>query len=80
MELYPIRLGITIGLLWSIVILILSFMREFKYSKMMINFISKLYPKCNYNNIYICMVSGFIDGFIWGILIGVIYNNLPINH
>ena len=80
MDIYPIRLGISFGLIWSICIFILSTFNDFDYSKVIFNIISKMYPKCNLNNISSCLLFGFLDGFIWGVLIGSFYKYLPINY
>ena len=79
MEIYPIRLGITFGIVWLILIMVLSMFKDFEYSRFVMNIMGKIYPKCD-NNIFMCMLFGFIDGFTWGVLIGFIYNTLKINY
>tara|TARA_Y100000385_G_C12643849_1_gene446577 strand:+ start:285 stop:527 length:243 start_codon:yes stop_codon:yes gene_type:complete len=80
MDIYPIRLGVTFGLIYFLFILVLSKIDKLDYSKLVFSFISKMYPNCNIDNITTCLLFGFIDGFIIGIVIGYLYKYLPINY
>ena len=80
---FPVRLGITIGILWSISLFIFTFLQEGNYAPLFFKMISEAYPGCNNKtllNRLICALLGFIDGFIGGCIIALLYNNINISY
>ena len=82
MQLYPIRLGITIGILWGVSMLLLALFTGREYGSVIFKLISKVYIGCSQKNILsklVCGLYGFIDGFITGALIALLYNFIAID-
>lgn len=82
-KIYVIRLGLTIGILCGLSIFLLTFLADKKYGVLFFKIIQDAYPGCNNKDLtgkLICGLMGFLDGFIGGLLIGIIYNNLNINY
>jgi hypothetical protein len=82
MKISPIRLGVTLGIIWGGSILILAFVTNRQYGSLLFNIISDVYIGCSKKNVitkFICGGLAFIDAFIGGVLIAVLYNYLPIN-
>ena len=80
---FPVRLGITIGILWSISLFIFSFIQDSNYAPLFFKMISQAYPGCSNKTIknrLICALFGFLDGFIGGCIIALLYNNININY
>ena len=81
MEIFPIRLGITLGIIWGTSIFLLSLFSNKKYGLLIFNSIADIYIGCSQKNLFsklLCGILGFLDAFIGGILIGTIYNNIKI--
>ena len=81
MKLYPIRLGLTIGIIWGISMILLAFITDKKFGSLLFNIISQVYIGCSQKNIFsklLCGFFGFLDGFIAGVLIALLYNYLNI--
>ena len=77
----PVRLGVTLGVIWSLSVLLLSVMASYKWGSLFFRSIEDVYLGCSNKTVrgqIWCTVLGFADGFIAGCLIGVLYNNLPI--
>ena len=81
MKLYPIRLGITIGIFWGVSMILLALFTGKQYGSVFFKLISQVYIGCSQQNILsklVCGLYGFIDGFITGALIALLYNYLTI--
>jgi len=82
-KIYPVRLGLTIGILWSVIIFLFALLVNKKIELLFFKSIQELYPGCSSETIfgpYICGLMGFLDGFMGGLLIGLLYNNISINY
>jgi len=78
---YPIRLGITLGIIWGFTMLIFSLITN-NYGISMFNALAEVYLGCSKKNLFsklLCGLWGFADAFILGILIGYIYNYIRID-
>ena len=81
MEVYPIRLGVTIGIVWGTCMLLLAVFANKGYGMSLFSAITKLYIGCGQKDFFsklLCGVLGFLDGFVGGWLVGEIYNRLPL--
>ena len=78
MKIYPLRLGITLGIIWGASVISLALVSSKNYGSFAFKLIKNLYTGCSKNNILLCGFLGFIDAFIGGVLIGFIYNNINI--
>lgn len=82
-KIYALRLGLTIGILCGLTILLLILIADKNYGELFFKILEGAYPGCNRKNLLgklMCVFMGFLDGFIGGILIGLIYNNLNIKY
>ena len=82
MKLYPIRLGVTIGIIWGVSMILLALFTGKQYGSVLFKLVSQVYIGCSQKNILsklICGLYGFIDGFITGALIALIYNYITID-
>ena len=82
-DIYVVRLVLTIGLLYGISILLLLLIADKNYGVLFFKILEGAYPGCNRKDLrgkLMCGLMGFVDGFVGGILIGLIYNNLRINY
>lgn len=82
-KIYVLRLGLTIGILYGVTILLLVLLADKNYGVLFFKILEGAYPGCNRKDLagkLMCGYMGFLDGFIGGILIGFIYNNLNINY
>ena len=82
-EIYTVRLGLTIGLLFGISIFLLVVLVDKNYGVLFFKMLEGVYPGCSRKDLFgkmMCGLMGFLDGFIGGILIGLIYNNLRIKY
>ena len=53
------------------------------YGLTMFKMLEEGYPGCKNNDlkgVATCTVFGFFDGFIFGVLVALLYNNIPINY
>ena len=83
---HSVRLGVTLGLIWSLTVFVLSVVDTGKMGFMHIgqaffDGIAGIYPGCKSKTMggrVLCAVMAFADVFTLGVLIGVIYNALPI--
>ena len=83
MPIYPIRLGITLGIIWGFCVLSLAFLANKEYGMPLFHMISQVYVGCSQKDTlskFICGIMGFIDAFIFGIIIGYLYNFLSIKY
>ena len=81
MKLYPIRLGLTIGIIWGVSMILLAFLTDKKFGSLLFNLISQIYIGCSQKSILsklFCGFLGFLDGFIAGVLIALLYNYMTI--
>lgn len=82
-EIYVIRLGLTLGLIFGISIFLLVLLAHKNYGILFFKILEGAYPGCSRDNLlgkFLCGFMGFLDGFLGGILIGYLYNNLKINY
>ena len=82
-DIYVFRLGLTIGLLCGLSILLLVLLADKNYGVLFFKILEGAYPGCNRKDLkgkLMCGLMGFLDGFVGGILIGLIYNNININY
>ena len=64
-------------------ILLLVLFADKNYGVLFFKILEEAYPGCNRKDVVgklMCGLMGFLDGFIGGILIGLIYNNLNIKY
>jgi hypothetical protein len=81
MKIYPIRLGLTLGIIWGVSMILLAFISNKNFGSLFFNSISQIYIGCSKKNIFsklFCGFLGFLDAFIGGILIALLYNSIPI--
>lgn len=79
-KIHSIKLGLTLGIIFGISIFIFSLFTNENYGYVFFNILKNVYPGCSdetFGNQLMCGVMGFLDGFIGGFLIGVIYNHIP---
>lgn len=82
-HIYTIRLGVVIGIICSFAVFLISLLSQKNYGLTMFKMLEEGYPGCRNNDakgITICTIFGFFDGFIFGVLIALLYNNIPINY
>ena len=82
-KIYVLRLGLTIGILCGVTILLLVLLADKNYGVLFFKILEGAYPGCNRKDLLgklMCGLMGFLDGFVGGILIGLIYNNLNIKY
>jgi hypothetical protein len=82
-DIYVVRLGLTLGLIWGISIYLLSLLVDKNYGVLFFKILEDAYPGCSRKTCYgklICGSMGFLDGFLGGILIGILYNNINIKY
>ena len=80
-KIHSIKLGITLGIIVGLSVFIFSLIVNEKNGYLFFNLIKNVYPGCSnktFGNQLMCGVMGFLDGFVGGFLIGVIYNNIPL--
>jgi hypothetical protein len=83
---HSVRLGVTLGLIWSLTVFVLSVVdtsviKSLRYGGDFFDGIASIYPACKSKTMggrVLCAVMAFADVFTLGVLIGVIYNALPI--
>ena len=66
MEIYPIRLGLTLGIIWGVSMILLAFLTDKKFGSLIFNLISQVYIGCSQKNMFsklFCGFLGFLDGF-----------------
>ena len=81
MEMHPIRLGVTLGIVWGSCMLLLALFAGENYGISFLSAMSKLYIGCGQESLFsklLCGVLGFLDAFVGGWLVGEVYNRLPI--
>ena len=82
-EIYTVRLGLTIGLLCGISIFLLVLLAEKNYGVLFFKMLEGSYPGCSRKDLFgkvMCGLMGFLDGFVGGVLIALIYNNISIKY
>lgn len=82
-HIFTLRLGVTIGIIVSLTVLLFSFLQDVNYAPLLFKMISQVYPGCSNKTLFnrlICALFGFIDGFIGGCIIALLYNNININY
>ena len=80
---HPVRLGITIGLIWGLSVVLLALLAKYSYASLFFRMVQEVYAGCDHKTclgIFICALFGFVDGFIGGALVGLIYNWLPVDY
>ena len=80
---HPVRLGVTIGLIWCIAVVLLALVAKYSYAPLFFRLVQEMYIGCGFKtclNVLVCALFGFADGFIGGALVGLIYNWLPIDY
>jgi|TARA_A200000113_G_scaffold202688_1_gene197283 hypothetical protein len=78
---HSLKLGLTLGILIGVSFFFLSFIVNKKYGVVFFNMLKNVYPGCSnktLGNKLMCGLLGFLDGFVGGYLIGVIYNHIPL--
>lgn len=81
MEFYPIRLGLTLGIIWGSSMLILAFLHNKTYGSVLFGMMSNLYLGCHRDNILgklTCGLLAFLDAFFGGFIFAHLYNYLPL--
>ncbi len=81
-KIYSVRLGLTIGILWGLSVFLLALISDDNNS-LFFKMIESGYPGCNRETIngkLICGLMGFLDGFVGGLIIGLLYNNINIKY
>lgn len=76
---HTVRLGLTLGIIWGINMLLLSFVSRVNYGGVIFRAMQNAYPGCSNKNIegqLLCLIMGCLDGFSLGIIIGLVYNGL----
>lgn len=76
-----VRLGLTIGLVYGILLWLLALLTKESYGGLMFRLLEGVYPGCNRKTQWgklLCGGMAFLDGFIGGVLFGIVYNILPI--
>lgn len=76
---HSVRLGLTLGIIWGTVVLFLSILCNKNYGSAIFKVLKNIYPGCNNGSLFgrfTCGFLGFVDAFMLGFLIGIIYNNL----
>ena len=77
----PVRLGLTIGILWGTGVLLLAICANHKYGSLIFKGLQEMYIGCDNRTkcgLLVCTLMGALDGFIGGALIGLLYNALPV--
>ena len=80
---FTVRLGVCIGILVSVSLFLLSFLGDSNYAPIMFKMITQLYPGCGnetFLNRLVCATLGFIDGFIGGCILALLYNHIDIRY
>ena len=81
MEVYPVRLGLALGIVWGTCMLLLAVFANKDYGMSLFGAMTKLYIGCGQKDLLsklLCGVLGFLDAFVGGWLVGEIYNRLPL--
>jgi hypothetical protein len=81
MMIYSVRLGVTLGIIWAVSVFVLSYIASDMYAGPFFKGIASIYPGCHSPTLSgraICAAAAFADSFSLGLLIGLIYNRLPI--
>tara|TARA_Y100000817_G_scaffold289493_1_gene259509 strand:+ start:164 stop:415 length:252 start_codon:yes stop_codon:yes gene_type:complete len=81
MEVYPVKLGVTLGIVWGTCMLFLALFSSKYYGMSLFSAMTKLYTGCSQKNIFaklLCGAFGFVDAFVGGWLVGEVYNRLPL--
>jgi hypothetical protein len=80
---HTVRLGVSIGIIWSLSVVLLAGLAKASYASIFFRMIQEVYVGCDYRTgcgLLLCALFGFVDGFIGGALVGLLYNNLPIDY
>ena len=75
-----VKLGITLGLIFGLSFFLLALVSN-TYGSGFFNVLKSVYPGCGTKTIWNKLTCGFLgglDGLFFGLLIGVIYNNIPL--
>lgn len=76
---HTIRLSLTLGIIWGINMLLLSFLSRMNYGGVIFHAMQNAYPGCGNKSMQgqlMCLLMGCLDGFSLGLMIGLIYNAL----
>ena len=73
MQIYPIRLGITLGIIWGFCVLSLAFLANKEYGMPLFHMISQVYVGCSQKD----TLSKFICGMLSSILGNWICHSQP---
>jgi hypothetical protein len=80
---FIVRLGVCLGILVSVSMFILSFLGDTDYAPILFKMVTQIYPGCgnkSFLNRLVCATLGFIDGFVGGCLIALLYNHVDIRY
>ena len=83
---YPVRLGLTLGIIWAISVFLLAIINKtnltgIRYAGEFFDGIGSIYPPCRSGkprDIAMCTAMAFGDTFALGLIIGLLYNALRI--
>lgn len=79
----PVRLGIVLAILEVVSVLTLKFAsNKFNYGGAAFKIITSVIPGCKTNDFsmnLLCVLLAAADGFLAGVLIAVLYNNITVN-
>ena len=73
MEVYPVRLGVALGIVWGTCMLLLAEFANKHYGMSFFGAFAKLYVGCGQKSFLsklLCGVLGFLDAFVGGLLVG----------
>ncbi|MDA8387425.1 MAG: bacteriophage holin [Nitrospiraceae bacterium] len=79
MDLKPFRLGLTLGIIWGGNIFLTTWLSWFTgYGRRFLGIMADLYPGYSVSpaGSFIGLGYGFLDLFIGGLLVGLVYNGL----
>ena len=80
-QVYIVRLGLTLGIVYGVSILLLSLVTKESYGGVMFRLLEGVYPGCDRTTQWgklLCGGMAFLDGFLGGVLFGIMYNILPV--
>lgn len=82
-EVYVVRLGLTIGIVYGVSLWLLALLTRKTYAGVLFRLLEGVYPGCNRTTQlgkFLCGSMAFLDGFLGGVLFAIVYNMLPINY
>ena len=82
-DIYVLRLGLTLGIVFGLSIFVLLLLADKNYGILFFKILEETYPGCSRKTFigkFLCGLMGFLDGFLGGIIIGYIYNNLKLKY